>query len=413
MKKEVLNYEDFKAKDIYSIWLQSCKEAAKSICVISPYVDNTVKNLLTSKKIGFFITKSIYTRVDSDTIFERPYQIRALINSKKNGIRIYHIKDLHAKALIIDNRYISIGSQNFTSAGRKNKETSMMSTLNFSSSEYLKSINSWIENAEEIDIEYLLTLESKLKKFRPLIDKLRDEHELVFNQIEAFESNRKQQEFIRNILILKSQTKNSFASENIYLTKTHIDNWETSQTTFLVDSGRDLTKWKVNGVDRNASLVRLEYYPCVNTSNNSIAYLRLTKTRVSFYLTGIDFGWYEINSKSYKLSIKCPQVNTTDVNFQIVLKLMNCERNVLDFYFDGAEFNFVKGQFYDKSNEEELLNYFISNDDEKNKLLKKCFRGVNLEKIARPITNYFDGFYYKFFIVDYKDNPIIIAQKIS
>ncbi|MBK8080627.1 MAG: hypothetical protein IPK25_10290 [Saprospiraceae bacterium] len=163
MKKEVLNNKDFKAKDIYAIWLQRCKEAEKSIRILSPYVDNTVKDLLSSKQININIEKSIFTRIDSDTIFEKPYQIRALINCKKIGIKIFHIKELHAKALIIDNQYISIGSQNFTSAGRKNKETSMMSTWNFSSSKYLETINSWIENAEEIDIEYLLTLESKLK----------------------------------------------------------------------------------------------------------------------------------------------------------------------------------------------------------------------------------------------------------
>lgn len=413
MKQEVVGSKDFKAKDIYSTWLQSCKEAENSICVISPYVDNTVKNLLTSKKIGFLITKSIYTRVDSDTIFEKPYQIRALINCIKNGIRIYHIKDLHAKALIIDKRYISLGSQNFTSAGRTNKETSMMSTLNFTSSLYMDTINSWMENAGEIDIEYLLTLESKLKKFRPLIDELRDEHEVVFNQIETFERNRKQQELIKNIRILKSQTKTSFASENIYLTKTHIENWRTSQTTFLVDQGRDLSKWKLHGAEGTTSLVRLEYYPCVNTSNNSIAYLRLTKTRISFFTRDIKFGRYKINNKSYILSVKCPQENTIEVNFQIVLKIFNYGENLLDFYFDGSEFKFIKGQFYDKLCEEELLDYLISNDEEKHKLIKYCFRRVNLETIAQPITNYFDGWYYRFYIVEFKENPIIVAEKIS
>ena len=288
-----------------------------------------------------------------------------------------------------------------------------MSTLNFTSSIYMQTMNSWMENAEEIDIEYLLTLESKLKKFRPFIDKLRDEHELVFNQIEAVERNRKQQELIKNILILKSQTKTSFASENIYLTKTHIENWETSQTTFLVDSGRDLRKWKLHGAEGTTSLVRLKYYPCVNTSNNSIAYLRLTKTRISFFTRNITFGRYKINNKNYTLTVKCPQDNTTEVNFQIVLKILNYGENVLDFYFDGAEFKFIKGQFCDKLTEEELLDYLISKDEEKHKLIKHCFRGVNLETIARPITKYFTGFYYKFYIVDYKDNPIIIAEEIG
>jgi hypothetical protein len=91
---------------------------------------------------------------------------------------------------------------------------------------------------------------------------------------------------------------------------------------------------------------------------------------------------------------------------------MNYERNVLSFYFDGSEFNFIKGQFYNKSNEEELLNYLISNDEEMNKLIDHCFRGVNVEKLGRKIPSYFDGSIYKLYIVEYRDSPIIIAQNI-
>ncbi|MBK8080628.1 MAG: hypothetical protein IPK25_10295 [Saprospiraceae bacterium] len=196
------------------------------------------------------------------------------------------------------------------------------------------------------------------------------------------------------------------------MTKTHIDNWENPITTFLVDSGRDLRNWKVHGTDDTTSLVRLKYYPCVNTSNNSIAYVRLTKTRISFYLTNISLGWYEINDKSYILSIKCPQDNTTEVNFQFVLKTWNLGENILDFYFNGAEFKFVKGQFYNKSSEEELVNQLISKDEEKIKLIKRCFRGLDMETIGKSITNYYDGWWYKLYIVEYMENPIIIAEKI-
>lgn len=83
MGKGVLNNNHFKAKDIYSLWSNRCKKAERSICVISSYVDNIVKNLLSSNELETYIEKSIYTRIDSDTIFEKPYQISALIKCKK------------------------------------------------------------------------------------------------------------------------------------------------------------------------------------------------------------------------------------------------------------------------------------------------------------------------------------------
>lgn len=411
MKKEIITNKHFKARDIYSLWSKYCKYAKKSIDVISPYVDNTVKNLLSSKHIDTQISKKIYTRIDSDTIFDKPYQIRALINSIKHGISIYQIDQLHSKALIIDNEFISVGSQNFTAKGRKNKETSMMSNWSFNSTKYLETLNNWMEEAEEIDIEFLLMLESKLKKLRPKIKLLRKEHRTIFEELVSKDSERKRQELLRNILILKSLSNTSFASEFIYLTKTYIDNWENPITTYLADSGRDLRKWKIKGKEDSASLVRLNYYPCINIENNSIAYVRLTKTRISFYLTRIGLGYYMINDVGYMLYINCPQEKTTEINYQIKLNSWKSGENTLNYYFDGAKFNFIGGEFHNEAERKYLTKHLINKTHEIQELISHCFQGHNMETLGRSITTYFDGWWYKLYIVEYLDNPIIIAEK--
>lgn len=411
MKKEIITNNHFKARDIYSLWSKYCKSAKKSIDVISPYVDNTVKNLLSSKHIDAQVSKKIFTRIDSDTIFEKPYQIRALINSIKHGISIYQIEELHSKALIIDNECISVGSQNFTKKGRKNKETSMMSNWIFNSTKYLETLNKWMEEAEEIEIELLLMLESKLKKLRPKIKLLRQEHSNIFEELVSKDSERKRQVLLSNILILKSQSNTSFASEFIYLTKTYIDNWENPITTYLVDSGRDLRRWKVKGKEDSAHLVRLNYYPCINIEDNSIAYVRLTKTRISFYLTRIGLGHYKINDAWYMLSINCPEEKTTEVNYQIKLNNWKSGENILNYYFDGAKFNFILGEFQDESEQKYLTKHLINKTEKSQELISHCFKGHNMETLGRSITKYFDGWWYKLYIVEYLDNPIIIAEK--
>jgi len=411
MKKETINNKHFKAKDFYSQWSKYCKAAENNIDVISPYVDNTVKNLLSSKHIKDGVIKSIYTRIDSDTIFEKPYQIRALINCIKKDINIYQIDDLHSKTLIIDKTFASVGSQNFTSAGRKNKETSMMSLLNLKDSKFLLSVLDWMTEAEEITIEYLLKLEAKLKIFRPDIKKLREDHKLIFEQIKSEEILKKRMELLKNLLILKSRTKTSFASEYIYLTKTYIDNWESSITTFLADSGKDLRRWKIDGMDNDTSLVRLNYYPCVHTSNNSIAFVRLAKTRISKYSTNIGLGSYYIGETYYRLSVRCPKKDTTKVNFKIILNNWRTGENELDFYFNGAIFDFIDGKYASKDDKDKILDLVIKKTKIRTELLKRCFKGHNMEAIGGQITNFFDGWWYKLYIVDYFDNPIIIAEK--
>ena len=118
------------------------QKAKKSIIVISPYVDNTVKHLLSSKHISYNVEKRIVTRVDADTIFDKPYQVRALINSYNIGIEIFHLDSLHSKLLIIDEKEIYLGSQNFTYSGKINKETSVIPSIDFSHTKFMQIIKS-------------------------------------------------------------------------------------------------------------------------------------------------------------------------------------------------------------------------------------------------------------------------------
>ena len=402
----------FNAKDMYTVWSENCKSSNKSILVLSPYVDVTVKNLLSTNQIPLHVSKRIYTRVDSDTIFDNPYQIRTLIDCIKEGIAIYSIPDLHANALIIDNKYFSIGSQNFTAQGRKDKETSMMSKRDFISSKYFETIESWLDEAEEVKLEYLLKLESKLKFLRTKIENLKKEHKSNFDEIPN-KSEIRRLELIRNLLFLKSRSNTQFESEYIFLKKTFIDTRESSLYTYLADSRKDLRKWKVKGEGNSAALIRLKYYPCVQTSNNSISFVRLAKTRISFFLTWIGLGSYAVGDVVFTLSINCPQQNTDKVNFQIILKNVRTNRSegILDFYFDGSDFHFVNGTFSEKYQEMYLMKNLIENNIEKKKIIEWCFRGHNMATIGEGIDEFFDGSLLKLYIVEYLENPIIIAEK--
>ena len=411
MEDEIISNNHFKAGDVYPLWTIWCRKATNDISILSPYVDNTVKSLLATKYIAENVNKTIYTRIDSETIFEKPYQIRALINCKKLGIRIFHVEDLHAKALIIDNKYVSIGSQNFTSSGRINKETSMISNWSFTSSVFLDTINTWINNAEEIDLEYLIALEVKLKRIRLEISKLRAEHNMQFNEVRDYYLIKKGQELIQNIQILKDKAKTSFLSDYLWLTKTFIETEESFMITFMVDQGKDLRNWKVNRSDGVSTLLtRIKYYPCINISNGSIAYVRLTKTRISFYLTRIWVGWLKLKESRYKVYINCPQDRPSVVNYQIIFSFRGYRENTLDYYFDGAKFNFVQGHFYSTLHKEELSVYFINDGEELNKLLKQCLKGFNLNTIGKPIQEFLKNKYCKLYLVEYLESPVIVAD---
>ena len=136
-----IKIENFYAKDIYPIWKKHISKAEKSITVFSPYVDRAVNSLLRPIKTN--ISKTIITRVDGTSFFEKNHHLNTLKRSIESGTTVKHLDELHAKILLIDDKYICLGSQNFTSRGRENKEASFASTQSFKGSDILDTILIW------------------------------------------------------------------------------------------------------------------------------------------------------------------------------------------------------------------------------------------------------------------------------
>lgn len=266
----------FFAKDIYPKWVKYIKKANSSVVIFSPYVDNALKDLISNTDIKKLTELKIISRVDSSTIFDKPYQVRSLVNCLKTGAEIYHLEDLHAKILLIDRKFIVIGSQNFTYAGKKNKETSVTPPFTFEGSIFLNIIENWILKASKIDSEYLNKLEIFSKKYRPKIEKIKAEHASEFEQITKNHIDHKKRELEIEI---KKQQDNSllkFAYETVYITKKNFSNynWQSHQfndiTTFVADKNVNL----LFGKNKDGELIKLNwlsYCPMINIENSEIA----------------------------------------------------------------------------------------------------------------------------------------------
>jgi hypothetical protein len=306
-----------------------------------------------------------------------------------------------------------------------------MSNWNFESTSFLKTINLWMENAQEIELRYLISLESKLKKFRPSILKLKSEHSLVF--YEVFEEEKKQKaleeirkieerneakrnriesELSRNLGGRESTSNVRFATGIIYITRSNIDSLS-SGITYKADYDKDLTKWDFRRINNDDDLKRLFYYPCINVENNSISFVRLTKTRISFFSSGIQLGdAININNKNYSITVKCPNENTFEVNYIVIIKSVPDKVCKLNFLFDGNKFNYISGTCNSDLLKREILDSLLNSEIELNSLFKKVFRGFNISSIAKPIKKFFNARIYKLSLVDYLDNPIIVAKEL-
>jgi len=411
----MINQKDFYAKDVYPKWKKLVLMASESIDIISPYVDGTVTHLLTSPKVNTLLKRRIYTRIDSETMFDKPYQIKALLICMEMGVEIYSIEELHAKILLIDDIKLSVGSQNFTSRGRKNKEATFMSTSSFINSEFLKTVIDWKVKATKVEKSYLEELNKGLSKFIPKVNSLRKKHQEEFELIQSKHAKERLRILKMKLEEQKEKSLIQFASKEIYLRKRFLNLW-----TLKADDGYNLTIWKSTEVSIT-KLDWLHWYPLLNASTGKFIYVRLAATRISFYTTAVTFiKEIKLGSKTYSLRIELPQdeVDQCNIKFVFINKVFDEhykrieEESSVRFYFNGEFCELLGVDFFSEEDAKIINSELVEHPELMTNFIQEKFTSVQIEGFNNSITDYLDGLVYKLYIIQYLHNPILVIEKI-
>jgi hypothetical protein len=139
-------------------------EAADRVIIFSPFI--------TLGAVSFVFGEKLPRQCDVYTVFRAEYfacgssSLDALRHLLKMGARLYQVRLLHAKVLIVPGQFASVGSQNLTGQGRRNREATVVFT-NQQSVERIEQLASrWIEEAVEIEREQLDEMEAAVEPLK-------------------------------------------------------------------------------------------------------------------------------------------------------------------------------------------------------------------------------------------------------
>jgi phosphatidylserine/phosphatidylglycerophosphate/cardiolipin synthase-like enzyme len=152
------------AENVYPIWKKMVKSAKFRIVVFSPFLDSSLLQLLKNAAIPADRIHLV-TDFSGQTLLEHPAQLKTIHALLQSGIEVKHLPRLHAKVLLVDRGSIALGSQNFTRAGKKNREVSSAFPNNRLSRPFADILLEWREEAKAIDP---LLMEELLGKLEPL-----------------------------------------------------------------------------------------------------------------------------------------------------------------------------------------------------------------------------------------------------
>lgn len=418
MKKNFLSSsksisKDFHASDLFNRWKTMVKNAERSIKVFTPYLDETINKLFDAVDID--VERTIITCLEGDNLFQRGYQLIALKKAMNNGCTILNLSGLHAKILLVDDEKLSIGSQNFTNRGRKNKEAGFVSKHSFEDAKVLETLSDWELEAEMVTeemldalIEYVDQRENELgdlaKEFGEEIEKIKEQ----YAKSDYFETG------ISNAMESSSYR---LSSEEIRV------DWKlaysSSGRTYLAlfcPDYQDLTAWlkRTKNGEEPFELERLYFYPCINVGTQQMAFIRIAHTRLTYVRHGALRSWsLKLKNDHFDVETIFPKVRAKKVNCKYII---TGDKGVatLWLHFNGISFDLQK----EKYNNDEMKHLIKSELLEKPKKLSafyveslKPFRyrtQLDFDKIG--IKEFAKDIYYDVRPIEYKGAPIIVLE---
>lgn len=228
------------------------------------------------------------------------------------GHALFHVDQLHAKLIIVSGQFASVGSQNLTNGGTRNKEASVVLTEAGLVSDIEKSIQPWLKQRSRITPEMLADMKALLPQIAEIYRKAQTAADDADKRVaelhalrEAKERFERQQEEVRRLELLRSAIYRAPTSNSaVFGTVRDVTNtYSIHRTTSLVvGRGGDLTSWRING--SSIKLNERTRYLCINEDNGKIGWARVVRTRITFIAPKLLLGTVLINGRYCKLHLE-------------------------------------------------------------------------------------------------------------
>ncbi len=314
-------------KNYFPKWRVELRKAQEEVIIVSPYITAKVEALFPKDFTGRKLR--VYTSFHAHLFASGASSLDALEQLLLVGASLFHLRDLHAKIVLIPDQFASIGSQNLTKCGQDRKEAT--AELSKRSVKHLQTeIQEWMENASPITLDMI----NHMKRF---VGPLRRKHFLRFlKEADKLDKNVRESEAERRELLQQEARarRRSFFEKCHERTRCYLEKQPRSKT-IAVQVYRDWTLPQVRCKDMSLSLTnnwrigrkeinlyRSKRYLIFNCSKNWYGYARVFKTRISFLSSGFIRSGFEILNRIFDIEVgfKWGQPDSEDSNLEIVFK---------------------------------------------------------------------------------------------
>ena len=148
-------------------WKKELETANGKVTILSPYLTSSTGEAIITKVPS--ANCEVYTLFSVENFASRASSIKTLRKLFDSGYALFHLPRLHAKVVLVSDRLATIGSQNLTANGIRNREASLLINSQDEVREIEEALEPWFVERQAISAEMVSDVERLLPQVRRML----------------------------------------------------------------------------------------------------------------------------------------------------------------------------------------------------------------------------------------------------
>lgn len=266
-------------KNVAGQWLRHAQSSADApIKVFSPYITGPKTLRLVEAREN----AEVYTLFDAELFISRASSLAELKKMLNAQVSVYLLPGLHAKIVWIPGIYLTIGSQNLTYKGMKNKEATVTISHTPWMAEVEDALEHWTQERKPITLDMVEDMANAIAQLLPAFQQLQVQLIQIDEAVKTAEAEREQQ---RQRTAEKQEQKRLFQQSfkqlhvsGVMVAK--VKKFPTGRVSLVAPLDHSFLRWVING--NTFFLYKFKRYLCVVPELGRLGWARVSQGFISF-----------------------------------------------------------------------------------------------------------------------------------
>ncbi len=291
----------FRSKRLLRAWKDAADNSSEPILIFSPYLTSTVASTILASSHP----AEIHTRFEVELFASGSSSLSTLRNLIDAGHALFHVPDLHAKVVLDRQGFVSVGSQNLTHRGSRNREVTALFNGADAANAVAELVDPWLADRSSITDQMIDEMERLIGPTTQLFAAAKASAQALQDTLDAtvarWEAEQAAQELALREAIRRALEDQRLRAERLLHLRSRVASLRQASVSIYARIERqqsggyvyslvaainaDLTRWIIDGKEHR--LERARRYLCIDLVTGKLGWARVMTTRITYVQSGL------------------------------------------------------------------------------------------------------------------------------